>query len=237
MNSERKEITNIPVHLSPEIGTGDAKEERGNCTPDNGPMKQEDKNRHGQKEGSGTRKRCREDNTERVKRTLYFNGRVIGSGRSGCVLSLSDRQGHLYAAKSISGLDEERSDEEYDILCELQNEVKIYKKLRGLQGKVVPKFHYSGYLHGCEYTLLLDELDAYPLWKCDLSYEEKETIVWALGEIHAAGVLHGDIREQNILLHRTTKQPYFIDFGFSRESSCEMDFEEEIKKLRALLDM
>ena len=85
----------------------------------------------------------------------------------------------------------------------------------------------------------MDLLNADPIHKLDnLSEEDKASIVTALEEIHNIGILHGDIRAQNILLDRSeTMRAYFIDFAFLRKSDCKDAFEEEKEELRNLLNV
>ena len=167
----------------------------------------------------------------------YVLGGVIGEGRTGCILRLFDPvSGRSFVAKGVNEKYHKDVIKE-DILRELQNEVRIYKKLKPLQGNVVPFFHGAVYLYGSMYTLIIDELDADRLDPDKLSVEEKKAVVAALDKIHSLGVLHGDIREDNILVGRHEKCPFFVDFGFSRECRSKKAFKEEKKELRRLLQM
>ena len=54
----------------------------------------------------------------------------------------------------------------------------------------------------------------------------------ALTAIHAFGVLHGDIRPQNILVPQSEQGGVrFIDFGFSRAIATEADILKEVEEL------
>src|SRR5256885_13610204 len=61
----------------------------------------------------------------------------------------------------------------------------------------------------------------------------------ALKAIHDRGVLHNDIREENILLDDTNNVVYLIDFGMA-SYHCDAEksrlFDEEKRKLTRLLD-
>ena len=56
--------------------------------------------------------------------------------------------------------------------------------------------------------------------------------IQALKAIHGFGVLHGDVRRQNILVPGSGRQGVrFIDFGFSRAIATEEDCLKELEEL------
>jgi hypothetical protein len=169
--------------------------------------------------------------------------RVIGSGRSGRTELLTygePKQRHSLVVKF--GCVAKDPDLEED----LEHEAEIYGALEAVQGKFVPSFLGVG-LDGVVsnlYTLSttpegvsVDTLD-------DISEEEMSAAMVALDAIHKCGVLHGDVREANVLVNREEKpsKVTLVDFGMS----CMMDIahpdslgamEQERTKLRnALID-
>ncbi len=93
------------------------------------------------------------------------------------------------------------------IYHELCNEVQIYNHLDSLQGVVIPRMLYSGLISNFIYGLVLEEIRS-PLTlnnlPASLSPSDKEQlfvkIISAISAIHQFGVLHQDIREENILI-------------------------------------
>lgn len=59
----------------------------------------------------------------------------------------------------------------------------------------------------------------------------------AMSAIHDLGVVHGDIRPQNIVMqnHGPNAKFYFVDFGFSRLSVDETELLQETATLNSLL--
>ena len=58
----------------------------------------------------------------------------------------------------------------------------------------------------------------------------------ALNAIHSKGLLHKDIRKENILLSNTTDNVYLIDFGMASHNCDVKKFNKEKWKLTQLLD-
>ena len=70
-----------------------------------------------------------------------------------------------------------------------------------------------------------------------LSFEQKQRVMGTLKEIHGRGFIHGDIRNENILVDDDGK-PSIIDFGFAKQSNDREAHEEEmIKLLRCLSEL
>lgn len=57
--------------------------------------------------------------------------------------------------------------------------------------------------------------------------------VEALNAVHASGMLHGDIREDNILVVKGGVR--LIDFGFSEDSTRNEDHKKELEQLREII--
>jgi len=129
-----------------------------------------------------------------------------------------------------------------DIVKCLRNEIKIYKRLKPLQGKYIPRLLYiNGDLSGVWFGLGLQFIDAENLAKSEVTKETlsiiKRKTFLALRTIHFLDVLHGDIRPENILILQTESKyrVYFVDFEFS--TICpypSLEFEKEIGELKRM---
>ena len=100
---------------------------------------------------------------------------------------------------------------------ELEHEARVYKVLQKLQGYNIPKLNISGIADGMEMILVMDFMGV-DISHERLDYSDKKNIREALSAIHSLGVLHGDIRPQNIVVKREgpVKRFFFIDFGLSQ---------------------
>ncbi|KAF9901145.1 hypothetical protein EC991_006460 [Linnemannia zychae] len=114
------------------------------------------------------------------------------------------------------------------IVEELKHEVTVYQHLEALQGSVIPKLIAAGISNGLEAVLVTDFRGR------DISHEhledsDKEKIRKALSSIHRLGVLHGDIRPQNILVEHegAIKRFVFIDFGRSEFTTNKKMLQQE----------
>ncbi|KAG0258894.1 hypothetical protein DFQ27_004402 [Actinomortierella ambigua] len=124
------------------------------------------------------------------------------------------------------------------IVSELEHEVAVYEALRTLQGRYVPKLKLAGVVDGME-MVLVTELVGTDLHGGQLNASDRDMIREALSAIHDLGVLHGDIRLENITRRREghTLAFFFIDFGHSQLSRSKMALKGEREELEALLDM
>ena len=111
---------------------------------------------------------------------------------------------------------------------ELKNEAKVYEKLQTLQGRCIPKLWLAGVANGMEMLLVIDFVGT------DVSQERlddnaQRKIREALSAIHELGVVHGDIRPENIVMqhHGQKAKFYFVDFGFSRLAVDKTELLEE----------
>ncbi|KAI7827406.1 hypothetical protein BC939DRAFT_445122 [Gamsiella multidivaricata] len=116
-------------------------------------------------------------------------------------------------------------------------EVAAYKALEGLQGDSIPRFKIGGYYGGM--FSIVTEVAGSPLEVGKLSQEERWKIVDKLSLIHMHGVLHNDIRPENILVRHDDNgiQVRFIDFAWSKRTSDQRELKKEIIKLKMLLDL
>jgi len=111
---------------------------------------------------------------------------------------------------------------EPEVVCEQ----KVYQYLASLQGQCIPTMKFLWKSEG--FILFATTLVIRSPFHWTLKAAQK-----TLRAIHSAGVLHGDIRCENIL--RSTEGPvFFIDLGFSTEiekNTASAKFTEENKEL------
>jgi tRNA A-37 threonylcarbamoyl transferase component Bud32 len=119
---------------------------------------------------------------------------------------------------------------------ELINEIKVYRALKQLQGKCIPRFEKAGYVPG-GLLLIATEIVGAPLEDvASLSKEECLVIERVLETIHSYGYIHGDVRKENILLKCSGDHfnAFFIDFAFAQRGS-QAEFYGEKRVLTQLL--
>ena len=68
-----------------------------------------------------------------------------------------------------------------------------------------------------------------------LTKQQKQMLHNTLENIHKAGILHNDIKKENILVDEDGN-PSIIDFGFSTRTNSKEDQIEEIFVLRQLIE-
>ncbi|RGB25224.1 kinase-like domain-containing protein, partial [Rhizophagus diaphanus] len=111
------------------------------------------------------------------------------------------------------------------VLEEMQKEVEIYKDLANIQGKYIPKLVCYGYYGGGMSFVIGMTI-------------QKTRAIKGLEAIHKHGILHNDIREENILIN-DNGVIFLIDFGMASQADTKKKrklFEEEQLKLSQLLD-
>ncbi|POG70072.1 kinase-like domain-containing protein [Rhizophagus irregularis DAOM 181602=DAOM 197198] len=160
-----------------------------------------------------------------------FKG-ILGEGRSGKTL-LCEFRGNAIALKSV-----DLSKAPPYVLEEMQKEVEIYKDLTDIQGKYIPKLVCYGYYGGGMSFVIGMTIVGTSLSEQKIKKRQKSRAIKGLEAIHKHGILHNDIREENILIN-DNGDIYLIDFGMaSREDTKKKRklFEEEQLKLSQLLD-
>jgi tRNA A-37 threonylcarbamoyl transferase component Bud32 len=119
---------------------------------------------------------------------------------------------------------------------ELKHEARIYQVLRTLQGRCIPKLKIAAVADGMEMVLVIDFVGT-DISQVHLDESDKGKIRAALCAIHDLGVVHGDIRPQNILVqhHGSNAIFYFVDFGLSRVTANKNELLQETAILNSLL--
>jgi tRNA A-37 threonylcarbamoyl transferase component Bud32 len=117
-------------------------------------------------------------------------------------------------------------------------EVEIYMQLQSLWGSIVPRFfgcaeyewHYTMFVERIEVTPSQDRLltnQGNDLAAENLTPKVEQNLWAAFKEIHELGVVHGDIRNENVLV-RDDESVWIIDFEMSmNEGVTEEDIEDE----------
>ncbi|CAG8575175.1 1118_t:CDS:1 [Funneliformis mosseae] len=102
------------------------------------------------------------------------------------------------------------------ILKEMQQKVNIYIILSDIQGIHISNLLCYGFYDGMYYairmTLVGSALNNYK----HITGQQRVIGLLALNVIHNRGVLHNDIRKENILLDNTNNVVYLIDFGMAK---------------------
>ncbi|RHZ62764.1 hypothetical protein Glove_335g61 [Diversispora epigaea] len=157
---------------------------------------------------------------------------ILGEGRSGKTL-LCEFRDNMIALKSV-----DLSKAPPYVLEEMQKEVEIYKDLADLQGKYIPKLICYGYYGGGMSFVIGMNIVGTTLSKHKITKQQISRAIKGLETIHKRGILHNDIREENVLINYNDNV-YLIDFGMtSREDTKKKRklFEEEHLKYYNLLD-
>ncbi|KAG9062573.1 hypothetical protein KI688_005488 [Linnemannia hyalina] len=122
------------------------------------------------------------------------------------------------------------------VVEELKHEATVYQYLEELQGSVIPRLEIAGVSNSLEAVLVTD-FRGHDISQGRLEDSDKETIRKALSAIHRLGVLHGDIRPQNILVERdgSIKRFVLIDFGRCEFTTNRKKLQQEADSLNSVL--
>lgn len=137
-------------------------------------------------------------------------------------MQISRRLGQYQGVECFMKIVDRKMYEEVDM------EVAIYKRLRDLQGYAIPKFIGCGNLCGVVDILILED------YRGACTSQDVEDVLTPLRQLHAPGVLHGDIRRQNVVC-RAPREFVWIDFGKSEiHNVTEAEMKDEIEKARRI---
>ncbi|KAK5669150.1 hypothetical protein QVD99_003560 [Batrachochytrium dendrobatidis] len=128
---------------------------------------------------------------------------VLGEGRSKVYL---DYYGSSRIALKVADIAKHG-----EMLPELLNEVSVYEQLSGLQGNGIPRFVCHGFVEDVLYCVGVSICGTVAN---GFTEQQKQKLLETLESIHEAGILHNDIKKENILIDESGN-PYIIDFGFS----------------------
>ncbi|KAI8899605.1 hypothetical protein BC833DRAFT_638956 [Globomyces pollinis-pini] len=142
---------------------------------------------------------------------------VLGSGRTKVYYEAK----HQLALKGIDLW------KQSNMLAELHNEIEIYRLLSDLQGRFIPKLVLHGYWEGGMYCIGFSLCGTVPE---ALSESQKQSVLSSIDTIHKLGIIHNDIKKENILVDENG-MVYLIDFGFATLNSCEDAQQDERNQL------
>jgi hypothetical protein len=100
-----------------------------------------------------------------------------------------------------------------EMLAELRKEVEIYHALSDLQGRFIPELKLYGHWEG-SYCIGLSLHGTCPK---SLDSAQKQKLVDIIDAIHGLGIIHSDIKKENILVDELGN-PFLIDFGFAQRN-------------------
>lgn len=144
-------------------------------------------------------------------------GEVLGRGLTGSIRA-GQLAGRRVAVKMTSPANE------LDDVWLLLNEVAKYQRMAALQGRYIPHLAAHGWTdNGGAYFLAMSIVDGEQLTKVKVEGKRKVEVrraaMAALAEIHAAGVVHDDVRAPNLMVRRRAAkgecQVALLDFGLS----------------------
>ncbi|KAF8960738.1 hypothetical protein BGZ46_001509, partial [Entomortierella lignicola] len=120
----------------------------------------------------------------------------------------------------------------------LANEIKINNILQALQGIWIPKMRLGGIMNGFE-IVLVTKYAGVNISNCHLTLADCNKIRDVLTAIHNCGILHGDIKPDNIVVERNGIRSRFtiIDFGLSRITNNKKTLQNEQDELDSILAM
>ncbi|CAG8512100.1 3927_t:CDS:2, partial [Acaulospora colombiana] len=160
-----------------------------------------------------------------------FKG-ILGTGQSGKTLRCKFR-GEMIALKSIDLY------KRANFLNKMVKEVEIYKDLADIQGKYIPKLMCYGYYGGGLSFIMGMTIVGTTLNHHKITKQQKLIALGALKAVHGHGILHNDIREENILVNDKGAM-YLIDFGMANRADLKKKrnlFNQETLELSSLLDL
>ena len=121
----------------------------------------------------------------------------------------------------------------------LLTEITAYIRLVRLWSEHVPRLRYWGTT--CDGSVLVLATELLPgaslAQHRSISQEAVEDAMAALSAVHSAGMLHGDMRADNVMLLQHGVRPCvrLIDFGFAQDAGADQ-VRQEMKKFKQLLD-
>ncbi|KAG0038600.1 hypothetical protein BGZ82_011494 [Podila clonocystis] len=125
---------------------------------------------------------------------------------------------------------------ERQFIDELRNEIDVYGVLQALQGVWIPRMKLEGTMNGFE-VVLATESAGNNISNERLDPSDCNKIQRALAAVHNCGVLHGDLKPDNIVVRRDGFSSKFmiIDFGLSTFTTDEVKLRCEKEELDSIL--
>eukprot|EP00878_Enallax_costatus_P013698 GHUV01014324.1.p1 GENE.GHUV01014324.1~~GHUV01014324.1.p1 ORF type:complete len:404 (+),score=129.86 GHUV01014324.1:935-2146(+) len=162
---------------------------------------------------------------------LYLSDIVVGRSQSGPVkLGMLHDNGIWCAVKTADPYKQKQ------VVESMKHEFQMFKDERvvGLQGEILPVYVACGYWDegnvSFTATTYLDSCKK----PGPATQAARPVAVKALQRLHGQGLLHGDIREDNVLLRQVSSkewQAFFVDLGMCCDATDNSQYEEEISSL------
>lgn len=174
-------------------------------------------------------------NMKNYDRNQFIFGHMLGYGRTGNIFetTIGRKTGAL---KMVALYKDENK------LEELLNEIKIYiGPLQEIQGVYIPRLLKFGVLHEAFVFILTSLAEVtFATMGDNITRKEKQLAIEGLQKLHSKGVIHGDIRLENIMLKRKydgSTCVWWIDFGWCKMTDNMKDLNKELEDLKYLLGM
>jgi predicted Ser/Thr protein kinase len=119
------------------------------------------------------------------------------------------------------------------MIDELDHEMEVYDLLSDLQGSYIPTLLLHGFYEGGMYFIGFSLCGNVPE---KLDTKQKRTLLRAMDLIHSRGIVHNDIKKENILVDGSGN-PFIIDFGFATINTTLDAQNQEKAQLQALLEL
>lgn len=120
---------------------------------------------------------------------------------------------------------------EEELFDEIENEVRILKQLNEAQCEVVPRLIHA-YKKDGMYVVVTEFIDGKHVPLEQVPFEDAPKYEKALSAIHAHGILHGDLKDENFIISKG--KVYVLDFGFARKAN-KSELNAERQSLRAMM--
>ncbi|KAF9345759.1 hypothetical protein BGX34_004507 [Mortierella sp. NVP85] len=123
-----------------------------------------------------------------------------------------------------------------EVAQEILREAYIYSSLKELQGRYIPTVMLEGISDGIEMVLVTNYAGT-NIANRVLTRKDCDEIREAFMAIHNLGIVHNDVRPENIVAHEIENTIRFLilDFGSSKWTRNESEIEHELERLESLL--
>jgi predicted Ser/Thr protein kinase len=221
-----------PLIIPPVNRSGDENQDENRGTRNNSHYSLRPNYSYGSSEQSSTSEtKQRMDMLQNFKFTDFEFKSILGTGQSGKTLLCKFRS-EMIALKSIDLY------KRANFLNKMLKEVEIYKDLADIQGKYIPKLVCYGYYGGGLSFIMGMTIVGTTLNHHKITKQQRSIALDALKAVHDHGILHNDIREENILVNDKGDM-YLIDFGMASRADLKNKrklFNQETLELSSLLD-
>ena len=165
-------------------------------------------------------RRCPNCSQPLVLQDRYRLTSILGQGGFGVVYAVADRRLNRRCAikvvSSVSLVDQRRIEAEASLLGQYASRFPFIPDIYDIWSKQSQTYLVMEYIDG----LTLNQVLPWP-WPAAQAEEFLRTLLGYLAQIHAAGIIHRDIKPQNI--KRTPEGRYvLLDFGIAKQGTATM---------------